>query len=163
MIEVLRTRPLSETSVEYAQLMGEACSLMTKSPLYCQYPVACLHEWIRPALLLGQFALLKDRYHRSIGYVTWAHLSPTTERRLIGDPDVLLHLSEWNEGCHLWVLDLLLLEGSIHQVRRALLATPGDFNEFWYLRRNSQGEVTKTVHWGKGNGRWQIMAASPQL
>lgn len=163
MIEVLRASPLSETSAEYAQMMGEACSLMTKSPTYCQYPVVCLHEWIRPALLLGQFALLKDHYRRSIGYLTWAYLSPTTERRLVGDPDVLLHLSEWNEGSHLWVLDLLLLEGPIHQIKKALLATLSGSNGFWYLRRNSQGEVTKTVRWGKGDGRWRIAQQSPRL
>jgi cytolysin-activating lysine-acyltransferase len=133
--------------------MGEVCSLMTKSPLYCQYPIACLHAWIRPALLLGQFGLIQDRNRRSIGYLTWAYLSAATEERLVNDPEVLLHLSEWNEGERLWVLDMLIVEGSLWPIKSVLPELLAHPDEVRYLRRSPEGEVRKVVRWTSKTAR----------
>lgn len=130
----------------YLQL-GWAATAMMKSDLYCQYPVACLDLWIRPAIVLGQIHFFVDRAGAPRGYVTWAFLSPDVERRLLDDPEVVLHLSEWNEGDRLWLLDLVVpgerLRPRIREVKRLF----PDIDAARSVRRDDDGRVRKLTVW----------------
>jgi hemolysin-activating ACP:hemolysin acyltransferase len=81
---------------------------MAKSDEYCQYPIACITLWIEPAIRHEQIHFFFDDAGQACGYVTWAWLAADSERRLLHDPDVLLHISEWNEGSSLWILDFVV-------------------------------------------------------
>jgi cytolysin-activating lysine-acyltransferase len=79
--------------------------------------------------------------------MTWAILAEDTERRLINDPEVLFHLSEWNEGDRLWIMDFVLLDGKFKNVlKEAHQLFPG-FTEAKSLRRRVDGSVRKVTTW----------------
>jgi hemolysin-activating ACP:hemolysin acyltransferase len=62
-----------------------------------------LVEEIIPSSRHGKIALFLNFDQVPVGFVTWAHLSEETERRLLATADPWLHLSEWNEGPSLWI------------------------------------------------------------
>jgi cytolysin-activating lysine-acyltransferase len=131
----------------YLGALGAICSVMMRSPIYCQYPIACLAEWIRPAVLLDQYCLLSDASGNTVGYMTWAFLAEDTEKRFIGDTSVLLHLSEWNEGDRLWIMDFVVLNSDVrHFLKIARTLFPGQA-EATSLRRRDDGSVSKVTHW----------------
>ncbi|WP_425599761.1 toxin-activating lysine-acyltransferase [Xanthomonas arboricola] len=72
--------------------IGSICLLLTRSRTYCQFPIACISEWIVPAVLLGQSILFRDSAGNLSGYMTWAFLAEDSERRILNDPNFLLHI-----------------------------------------------------------------------
>ena len=128
--------------------IGAAVSLMSRSADYCHYPVACVSEWIRPAVLLDQIMFFRHPEGPIVGYMTWAYLAEDTEHRLINDAHVLFHLSEWNEGDRLWIMDLVVLNGETSRfVRQALKGLFPRDNVAKSLRRHADGTVRKVVTW----------------
>jgi cytolysin-activating lysine-acyltransferase len=121
-----------------------------RSSLYCEYPVACLAAWIEPAIHHGQIAFLYDRGKKPQGYLTWAFLAEDTEKRVVTDSEVLFHLSEWNEGDHLWIMDLVVLDGSIREIVRQVNDLFRSYKSIRYLRRRPDGSVKKVVTLNRG-------------
>ncbi|MDC8014885.1 toxin-activating lysine-acyltransferase [Tahibacter soli] len=130
----------------YLQL-GWAATAMMKSDLYCRYPVACLDLWIRPAIQLGQIRFFFDRAGGLRGYVTWAFLSAEGEHRLLNDPEVILHLSEWNEGNRLWLLDFVVLGEKPRRRIRETMHLFACVDKAKSLRRDADGRVRKVTVW----------------
>ena len=115
---------------------------MGQSRPYCQYPIACLSLWIEPAIRHNQIRFFfLDEGTTAVGYVTWARLAADTEHRLIHDPSVLLHLSEWNEGDRLWILDFVLLKGNVRSRLREIESLFAHEERINFLRRNDDGTV----------------------
>ena len=83
-----------------------------------------------------------------LGYMTWARVADDTERRLIHDPDVVLHPSEWNEGEKLWILDFVARAGYGPQLIREARRMLGD-SVAHSVRRDAEGVVRKKVRWVK--------------
>jgi hemolysin-activating ACP:hemolysin acyltransferase len=79
--------------------------------------------------------------------MTWAFLDADTEQRLIQDPEVLFHLSEWNEGKRLWIMDFVLLDGNVRQVLREAHALFPNIKAAKSLRRLENGKVRKVTTW----------------
>jgi cytolysin-activating lysine-acyltransferase len=133
--------------LSFYEKIGIASWLMTKSSEYSQYPAACISAWIEPAVLHDQIHFFLGPDQRPTGYFTWAFLAPDTERRLISDPDVLFHISEWNEGDRLWIMDLVLvgddLRTRIQDVRRMFPQQSIASS----IRRDEDGAVRKLVTW----------------
>jgi cytolysin-activating lysine-acyltransferase len=132
---------------DYHQRLGMAAAMMTKSTEYCQYPIASLAVWIEPAILLNQIHFFRDAGRNVIGYMTWAILAEDTEHRLIDDPAVLLHLSEWNEGDRLWIMDLVLIDGNLRTAMAEAFRCFPQFDHARSLRRRSDGTVRKVTIW----------------
>ncbi len=65
---------------------------------------------------LGQVKIYFNNYGECMGYVVWATLAPDVERRFIRDKNINLHPTEWNEGISLWIIDFLVLRGSLQYV-----------------------------------------------
>jgi cytolysin-activating lysine-acyltransferase len=127
--------------------MGMVAATMTRSSEYCQYPIACLAVWIEPAVLLDQIHFFRDRGDNVVGYMTWALLAEDTEQRLLHDPEVIFHLSEWNEGDRLWIMDFVLLGGRLRAVlKEAGQLFPG-FKQAKSLRRREDGSIRKVTTW----------------
>lgn len=127
--------------------LGMVANIMGLSPLYCQYPVASITLWIEPAIRHGHIHFFRDEAGIPIGYVTWALLNKDTEHRLIHDPDVLLHISEWNEGSSLWIMDFVLLGGGLRIRLRETAALFGEYSCAQSLRRRDDGTVRKVSTW----------------
>ena len=127
--------------------LGLAVDAMGKSDRYCQYPIACLTMWIEPAIRHEQIHFFRDEFGQVCGYMTWAWLADDTERRLIHDPDVLLHLSEWNEGDRLWILDFLVHTGDVRLWVGEAQSLFVEVAEANWLRRRDDGSVRKVMRW----------------
>ena len=134
----------------FFEMMGMAVWLMTKSRKYAEYPVACLSAWIEPAILHGQIHFFLGEDGKPNAYATWAWLAPDAERRLVEDPEVLLHVSEWNEGERLWIMDMVSIAGSIRDRIGELDAVLPAMAEARSLRRCEHGRVRKVVRWKRG-------------
>lgn len=140
---------------EFHKQMGRVAVAMTRSDNYCQYPVACLAVWIKPAILLEQIHYFYDELGSLAGYMTWAFLAPDVECRLVNDPDVLFHISEWNEGDRLWIMDFVVFKGNVRRyIKQARALFPGIQTVNW-LRRDDEGLVKKIMKW---NGRPPVRA-----
>lgn len=139
-------RPTDSHS-DYYHCLGLVASAMTKSSKYCQYPVACIAVWVEPAILLNQIHFFYDRSRNLLGYMTWALLAVDTESRLLNDPNVIFHLSEWNEGDRLWIMDFVLVDGDIRAVVKEAFALFPTFSEARSLRRREDGTVSKVTIW----------------
>jgi cytolysin-activating lysine-acyltransferase len=137
---------------QHRQSLGLVVEAMGKSDTYCQYPVACITLWIEPAIHHDQIHFFFSASGSLTGYMTWALLAPDTEHRLMHDPNVLFHISEWNEGNLLWIMDLVVLNGNIRHIIRQALALFHEFSEAKSLRRRDNGSVRKVTTWRKK--RW---------
>jgi len=92
-------------NAEYFQRLGEVAAVMLQSPLHRRHQIASLAVWLEPALLLEQLAIVHDERGVPLGYVAWALVTPEVLIRLVSSPLTLLHISEWNEGECLWIMD----------------------------------------------------------
>ena len=137
---------------DFYHRLGLACAAMMRSSEYCQYPTACLALWIEPAILLGQIHFFYDLGGNLIGYMTWALLAEDTEERLIHDPRVLFHLSEWNEGERLWIMDLVLIDGSVRESLKEACSLFPNFRSAKSLRRRKDGTVRRVTIWKRRSG-----------
>ncbi|MDH5821775.1 toxin-activating lysine-acyltransferase [Luteimonas sp. RD2P54] len=129
------------------EALGAVSVLMSRSPTYCQYPVACMPEWIEPAILLRQIKIFRDSAGVLAGYMTWAYLAPDVEDRFKNDPSVLLHFSEWNEGDRLWIMDFVCVNGNVRGLLREARASFPKAATAQSLRRNEDGAVRKVSTW----------------
>jgi hemolysin-activating ACP:hemolysin acyltransferase len=134
-------------AARYERQLGRVASAMAKSARYCQFPIACLTLWIAPAILHEQIHFFIDDCGGVAGYMTWAFLEEDTERRFLNDPRVLLHISEWNEGDRLWILDFLVVYGDIRGYIREAAAIFDGFREAKSVRRSEEGHVRKVTTW----------------
>jgi cytolysin-activating lysine-acyltransferase len=134
-------------TAELHTALGFAVDVMGKSDEYCQYPVACVTLWIEPAIRHEQIHFFRDESGEVCGYMTWAWLTEDTEQRLLNDPNVLLHISEWNEGGQLWILDFLVPTSDLKMRIREARALFGTVEQAKSLRRRHDGSVRKVITW----------------
>lgn len=127
--------------------IGMAAAVMAQSPPYCEYPIVCIPLWIEPAIRHQQIHFFLDALGNVCGYVTWAWLAEDAEYRFIHDPEVLLHISEWNEGDRLWLIDFLVLDGSAKTRIRETMALFDGSGVAKSLRRREDGTVRKITTW----------------
>src|SRR5438552_12392522 len=136
--------PQNDESQEYARTMGSVAMLMLQNKKYQYYPMACLLAWVHPAILLKQIKLFYNEQGHPVGYLTWAFLAPDVEEEWNSDPKVMLHISEWNEGDSLWIMDLLAPSGFGRRILRyAREEMFKDFDSAKSLRRNPDGTVRR--------------------
>lgn len=95
-----------------------------------------LSEWIIPAIELRQIKIFFDVAGRPIGFFTWAFLAEDVASE-IKCGRMPSHLSEWNEGDELWIIDLFLIGKGIREVydfiKRRFSADHSEFS--WLTRR----------------------------
>ncbi|WP_425497219.1 toxin-activating lysine-acyltransferase [Luteimonas flava] len=134
-------------SPDLISIIGRVALLMCKSDDYCQFPIACLAIWIKPAALLRQIHFFKDVSGSDVGYMTWAAVRPDTDARLRSDPEVILHVSEWNEGEIFWVMDFVSVNGRVREkLAEAELIIPS-LRVAYSARRDDEGRVKRVSKW----------------
>ena len=127
--------------------LGMAVEAMGRSDEYCQYPIGCVTLWIEPAVRHEQIYFFRDAAGQVCGYMTWAWLAEDTERRVLYDPNVLLHISEWNEGERLWILDFLVHTGDVRAWIQEARTLFGEVTQAKSVRRRDDGSVRKVTTW----------------
>lgn len=83
-----------------------------------QYSLGAIAVQVLPAIRLGQIAFCFDGRGRPVGYATWAFLTETVAMELEVDPARILHVSEWNEGSVLWIMDFVAPMGHALELGR---------------------------------------------
>lgn len=134
--------------------LGLVTQLMLRSPRYRRYPIANLALWIEPAIALRQIKFFFDAVGRPCGYLTWAFLADDVITRMLGDTCALLHISEWNEGRELWLMDMVAGPGYAQRIARYALdhMFPAQ-TEGRFLRHHTDGTIRRVVHWKRRRPR----------
>ncbi|MBA4386174.1 MAG: hypothetical protein C0410_15675 [Anaerolinea sp.] len=130
-----------------AKLIGYACLIIFMCKRYSLLHIVILRYWVVPAIEHKQILFFFDRTSNPIGYVTWAHLAPDSELRLVKDPGFLLHPSEWNEGGKTWIIDFCFPAGGAREAVSQLkdfFRNEGVHQLFW-ARRDQDHAVRKLV------------------
>lgn len=108
--------------------------------LVCREPLdpQKVHSRLFPPLRLQQVKVFYHQTrHHPVGYITWAFLAPDVERRLLDDPAAELHVSEWNEGNRVWIMDFVAPDYSqeiVHHIKKEMF--PDHTAIHWLPRRN---------------------------
>ncbi|WP_116091585.1 toxin-activating lysine-acyltransferase [Sphingomonas crusticola] len=114
------TYPESAFEMRVSAQLGHACRLLWatsgKKPVMLADVVRRLIAPVR----LDQIEFLFNSHGVPIGYATWAFLSKDSGDKLAADPAYILHLSEWNEGDQLWIVDMVAIPGQISNLVRKL-------------------------------------------
>lgn len=138
---------MDDRAPDFFRCVGLVATLMGQSPRYCEYPIACIPLWLEPAIRHCQIHFFLNHGGVPVGYLTWAWLTTDTEHRLLHDPAVLLHISEWNEGDRLWILDFVLLSGDVRSRLREAASVFENYEQAKSLRRREDGTVRKVSTW----------------
>jgi len=94
-----------------AESLGLALQVIFRRGCYLDYPLASIRAWLFPAAQLRQLKVFVGEDRRLLGYITWAFFTEETEARWRQGAIETLHLSEWNEGDRLWILDFVAMPG----------------------------------------------------
>ena len=127
----------------FAQL-GQATQLLFKTNRRT-YSIASAYLWLWPAVRLNQIVYTTGRGGMWTGYATWAYFTPESAMTFIKSDPPFLHISDWNEGDQLWILDVvapLSHARSLASQLRSRLSR--DFKEARHVRRNSDGNIIGT-------------------
>jgi hemolysin-activating ACP:hemolysin acyltransferase len=92
--------------------IGEIAVIYSRSPALNHHPLADMEWQILPAVLTGQFHVVKavkdlTSIQAAIAAATWAFVSPEVDARLSSDPShrIRLQPSEWKCGEIGWIVD----------------------------------------------------------
>jgi hemolysin-activating ACP:hemolysin acyltransferase len=108
--------------------------------------IGALEPQLWPAIKLRQFLLLHDDRGFATTYLSWAFLSEEVSRERLAGNDRLLHLSEWNEGAFLWIMDLVAVRGGAKSILRTAFDGPlKGHRRVHGLRYNSDGSIRRSV------------------
>jgi len=99
-----------------AQFLGAVVQLAANCAYHNTVPLLGIVDRALTAYSLNQAKLYFNDYGQCVGYVIWAVVAPEVERRFLGTPVASLHISEWNEGGSLWILDFVVPHGSLRYV-----------------------------------------------
>jgi cytolysin-activating lysine-acyltransferase len=104
-----------------------------------------LRPWICRAIEHDQILLFFDKTDNPFGYITWAHLAPDTEERLLNDPNFLIHPTEWSEGGKTWIIDFCFPFGGLFEASKLAkkLLREKNIQQVFWARRNKNFTVRK--------------------
>lgn len=97
-------------------VLGEAIQIASKVPSYQRIPVAHMHSWLMPPILLNQIMLFYSESGICVGYLSWAYFTAGSADRYVNDRLFIPRLDQWREGPDLWVVDLACLPGAGNSV-----------------------------------------------
>ncbi|WP_122278139.1 toxin-activating lysine-acyltransferase [Pseudomonas syringae group genomosp. 3] len=130
-----------------AVALGYASMIMFMCPRSSKFQMQTLNFWLTPAIDHKQIMFFFDSAASPVGYVTWAHLAPDVEKRLLDDQCFFLNPSEWNEGGNTWIIDFCFPRGGVKEATTLLkdiFLDVGVDQVFW-ARRNNDYSLRKTL------------------
>lgn len=73
-----------------------------------------------PPIRLRQVRMMFGPKRIPLAFASWAFVSASVSDELRANPNRLLHLSEWNEGTILWIMDFVAIRGRAGDLARSL-------------------------------------------
>lgn len=110
----------NEKTAPYYQVVGGVTALLVKANLSDRLNVSYFRSIVRPAFLHQKIKCYFDASGAVAAYVVWCSLTEEVDRRLITTFKPSLHISEWNEGEQLWIIDLVAPFGHLKYVLKDL-------------------------------------------
>lgn len=132
------TAPDRESSIP--DQLGLAVHLMIRRGCYLLNPIASIAAWILPPARLRQLHFFRDPHHNAVGYMTWAFLADDVEVRWRSQTSGKWHLSEWNEGETLWIVDFVALPGTLRACIDQAVRRLGRHGRACYLHRREASQ-----------------------
>jgi cytolysin-activating lysine-acyltransferase len=134
------------SSDEHHVKLGYAAALLASIARRPHMPMPAAIRLLDVAIGFDQFKLYLTGYGRPVAYVAWAFLSHDVEQRITRTKSPLLHVSEWNEGSSLWIMDLVAPHGHLSFVLRDLRdALFREHQTVRYVRMSRQRFVVKKL------------------
>ncbi|MEP7006766.1 MAG: toxin-activating lysine-acyltransferase [Sphingomonas bacterium] len=114
------TYPESAFEMRMSAQFGHACRLLWaisgKKPVL----LGDVSRRLTAPIRLNQIEFLFNSHGAPIAFATWGFLTESCGERLTADPAYVLHLSEWNEGDQLWIIDIVAVAGQVQNLVRKL-------------------------------------------
>ena len=140
----IRELPRDSFEQHVAAQLGFAVELMLDCPRK-SFKIASLAPWLMPPIRLRQIEFLFNANHHPLAYATWAFLTDEVAAEYRDNDRRLLHLGEWNEGCNLWVIDVVAPFGHARALLANLQRRLGGFERVQALRRQPDGTIRRLV------------------
>lgn len=98
--------------------LGMISMVHAKTSSHKHVPLSAIESMYLPAIQHRQVAIYHDEDLNPVGYLIWAIFSKQARQKYIAGK--VLHLSEWNDGNELWILDFCALRGRLKYIRRSI-------------------------------------------
>ena len=102
---------MTVSDLSVAERLGLALQVIFRRGCYLDYPLASIKAWLYPAAQVQQLHIFVGKDQKLLGYMTWAWFNEETEYRWRHGTLDTPHISEWNEGDRLWILDFVAMPG----------------------------------------------------
>ncbi len=132
----------SSSGERFAMQLGYAAMLLARTSRR-SFSIGSLESWVAPAIVLRQIQFCFDEHGEPVAYATWAYLTDAMSGRMERDEVGLLHLSDWNAGLNLWVIDVVAPYGLDRPLVTRLLRScvEGIVRPMRWMRRREDGSV----------------------
>lgn len=124
--------------------LGSVARVLLETPRR-QLSLGAIAVQVLPAIQLAQIAFCFDGRGRPVGYATWAFVTERVAMELEVDPARVLHVSEWNEGSILWVMDFVAPMGHASELARVVRNRLPTAHLFRGARRSADGAIRRVV------------------
>jgi len=110
------------------------------------FRIYALAAQIWPAIRLRQIQIIVNERGAPVGYAVWAFLTQKTAQAMCLKENFLPHLSEWNEGDQLWLIDIVAPYGHLKTLVKTLRNTTfSRFSHVNAVKRHKDGSVKAVV------------------
>lgn len=127
--------------------IGFATLLFSFSEHHKKYSCEDIQKYVVTPYSLNQCKLYFNEKGDAVGIVTWAWLSDYSLDRITKESFYELHLSEWNEGLNLYIMDVVAPFGDFKFIASDLLKRFHNQKVCFSVRRSDDVSIRKVVKW----------------
>lgn len=132
---------VSPVLVDRATQLAFSLQILLQSGLRDQM-VWIVRDHLIPAITVQQIAFDFDSLGAPRAVIIWAFLSDEVHSEFSANPFRSFHMSEWNEGTNLWIMNLFGRKGfTVSLLRHVLSSRLSSFDAVSGFRRNSDGSI----------------------
>jgi hemolysin-activating ACP:hemolysin acyltransferase len=152
-LEDLESSP-GKSAVSRAVNVGIAANILRFAPV--PYHFSYLDRVLEPALRHRSIKFYFNSRGDEVGFAVWALLAPGVEDQFTRNRQWDLHISEWNEGDNLWMIDLVAPHGHLRKIIDDLDGIFEKFRTVSYCRVKRGKTLQKT--WARvGRNRFRLV------
>jgi len=129
-----------------ARMLGYIWALMLTRKASSERTFAILDQYFNPAFRHQTVRVLFNSLSEPVAYFVWAQLAEDVEQRILKEQAVRLHLSEWNEGKAVWILDAVVHPGYLGEAtRKFILPEFGHLESIKYVKQTNSKFICKEL------------------
>jgi len=136
-VEVKVEEESSTSQPTPAEVFGQICWLMQRSPAHRHIFIGDLEWLLTPALMTSQYRVFRNK-GVPYAYVSWAHVDDAVEKRLESGVRKFAP-ADWRSGDKVWVVDLIAAPEVYPIVMKALQEDVFKGKSFKTIEPNAEG------------------------